>query len=389
MQSKLIFPELSYVGLGAIDNLYNEVKKLEVSKIIVITEKNLVDLGICSKALESIMSAYSIELYMDVVPEPPLQTAEKLVQHIRNGKFDLVIGVGGGSALDLAKLGAVLAENDGDVKDYLNLTGSKQIIQKGLPKIMIPTTSGTGSEVTDIAVLSLEGTKDVVTHPYLLSDIAIVDPVLTMSVPPRITAATGIDALTHAIEAYISVNANDVTDGIAVKAIELVGKSLEIAYSNGNNEEAREQMSTASYMAGLAFYNAGVGGVHALAYPLGNRFKLPHGESNAVLLPYVMDYIRGGCQEKLAEVNLKLNQQVQQIGSVEQMSKDCVDTLFKLNQNLNLPTSLKDYGIEKQHIKMLTDDAVKQTRLLVRSPVELQWEDIYQIYSSAYEGKTL
>ncbi|WP_209124283.1 iron-containing alcohol dehydrogenase [Alkalihalobacillus sp. BA299] len=388
MYSKLIFPELSYVGVGAINNLYNEVQKLGVSKIIVITEKNLVDLGICSKALESI-SSYTIEIYTDIVPEPPLSTAEKLVEHIRNGKFELVIGVGGGSALDLAKLGAVLAGNDGEVKDYLNLTGTKTIQYKGLPKVMIPTTAGTGSEVTDISVLSLEGTKDVVSHPYLLSDVAIVDPLLTMSVPPKITAATGIDALTHAIEAYISVNANDITDGVAIKAVELVGQSLVTAFSNGGNEKAREQMCTASYMAGLAFYNAGVGGVHALAYPLGNRFKLPHGESNAVLLPYVMHYIREGCQEKLTDIFLKLSPKAQPIESKEQMSKRCVATLFNLNKQLNLPTSLKEYGIEKKHISLLTDDAVKQTRLLARSPVELKWDAIYEIYSAAYEGSLL
>ncbi|WP_216830781.1 iron-containing alcohol dehydrogenase [Alkalihalobacterium elongatum] len=387
MQSKLIFPQLSYVGLGVIENLYNEVEKLGVNKIIVVTEKNLVDLGICSQALKSIPSTYDIEIYTEVVPEPPLQTAEKLVKYIKDQKFDLVIGIGGGSALDLAKLGAVLAANEGQVKEYLNLTGTKQIKQKGLPKIMIPTTSGTGSEVTDIAVLSLEGTKDVVTHPYLISDVAIVDPVLTMSAPPKITAATGIDALTHAVEAYISVNSNDVTDGIAVKAIELIGMSLETAFSDGSNEKAREQMSTASYMAGLAFYNAGVGGVHALAYPLGNRFKLPHGESNAVLLPYVINYIQKGCLEKLADVFLKLNREVQVKSSPEELAKGCVQTLFKLNQKLQLPTSLKEYGIEEQHLEMLTEDAIKQTRLLARSPVPLHREDIYKIYSAAYEGK--
>lgn len=386
MQSKLIFPEISHVGLGVIDNLNDEVKKLGGSKILVVTEKNLVDLGICSQALQSLDSSNVIEIYTDVVPEPPLHTAEKLVSYIRREKFEIVIGVGGGSALDLAKLGAVLAQNEGEVKDYLNLTGTKKVQQKGLPKIMIPTTAGTGSEVTDIAVLSLEGTKDVVTHPYLISDVAIVDPLLTMSVPPKITAATGIDALTHAIEAYISVNASDVTDGIAEKAIELIGASLECAFLNGSDEEAREKMSTASYMAGLAFYNAGVGGVHALAYPLGNRFKLPHGESNAVLLPYVMNYIQAGCKEKLANVYLKLNQHSSVVHN-EDLSMSCVQTLFNLNKNLKIPTSLKEYGIEERHLEMLTDDAIKQKRLLARSPVKLEWKDIFSIYSAAYEGR--
>lgn len=243
-------------------------------------------------------AGYETEIYTDVVPEPPLAIGEKLVAFTRDNQFDMVIGIGGGSALDLTKLAGVLASHEGSVAEYLNLTGTKQITQKGLPKILIPTTSGTGSEVTNISVLSLETTKDVVTHDYLLPDVAIVDPALTISLPPKVTAATGVDALTHAVEAYISKNASPVSDALALQAIRLISNSIRIAVSNGEDKQARTDMSYGSYLAGLAFFNAGVAGVHALAYPIGGQFHIAHGESNAVLLPYVMGYIRQSCEKE-------------------------------------------------------------------------------------------
>src|SRR5690606_3333369 len=178
------------------------------------------------------------------------------------------------------KLAAVFIHNEGDLETYLNLTGSRSISEKGVFNILIPTTSGTGSEVTDISVLALENTKDVVSHEYLKADLAIVDPKLTCSMPRDVTASTGADALTHAIEAYLSVNANPVSDGHALQAIRLIGGALHRAVVDGNDEEARIAMSYGSYIAGLAFHNAGVGAVHALAYPLGGQFHIPHGSSN-------------------------------------------------------------------------------------------------------------
>ncbi|TXK90767.1 iron-containing alcohol dehydrogenase, partial [Parageobacillus sp. SY1] len=289
--SRIVFTSLNYVGWGALDNLLPEVERFSPKKILVVTDPALEKIGLVQRVTNPLVErGYDVEIYTDVVPEPPLETGEKLVSFTREGKFDLIIGVGGGSAMDLAKLAAVLAVHEGKVGDYLNLTGTRNIEKKGLPKILIPTTSGTGSEVTNISVLSLDTTKDVVTHDYLLADVAIVDPQLTVSVPPRVTAATGIDALTHAVEAYVSVNASPTSDGLALQAIRLIARSLRKAVENGTDKQARIDMSNGSYLAGLAFFNAGVAGVHALAYPLGGQFHIPHGESNAVLRSYVMGY---------------------------------------------------------------------------------------------------
>ncbi|MFZ3591442.1 iron-containing alcohol dehydrogenase [Bacillus sp. DJP31] len=383
MISTLKFPQLSYTGWGAMENLAPELIKRNVTSILIVTDPVLIQLGMIDKMIASLDVKFRIKLYSDVEPEPSLECAQKLIDFARNGSFDCVIGIGGGSTLDLAKLTAVVYTNDGDVKDYLNLTGTRVLKHKGIPKILIPTTSGTGSEVTDISVLSLEHTKDVITHEYLIADVAIVDPELTLTLPSRVTAATGVDALTHAIESFLSVNANVATDALAIKAIELLANSLRSAVHQGDDKKARTDMSYGSYLAGLSFFNAGVGGVHALAYPLGSQFGIPHGEANAVLLPYVIPYISSKVPQKMIEIRKLINKE-----------EDHEDTplyyyklLKKLISDVQLPTSIKEYGVQLDDLSKLTEDATKQTRLLARSPMPLLKNDIYQIYQMAYEGK--
>lgn len=384
--ARIAFAPLSYVGWGALEHLLPEVGRFSPQKIVVVTDPVLEKIGLVQRVTTPLMKhGYDVEIYTDVVPEPPLEAGEKLVSFTREGNFEMVIGVGGGSALDLAKLAAVLAVHDGKVADYLNLTGTKTIGKKGLPKLLIPTTSGTGSEVTNISVLSLETTKDVVVHDYLLADVAIVDPELTVSVPPRVTAATGIDALTHAIEAYVSVHASPTTDGLALQAIRLIARSLRKAVENGEDKQARIDMSNGSYLAGLAFFNAGVAGVHALAYPLGGQFHIPHGESNAVLLPYVMGYIRQSCVKRMAHIWHALGGRADDF-SEEEASYRCVAELARLVEDVGIPKTLGGFGIQETALERLTNDAVKQKRLLARSPLPLNEDDIRAIYRSAFIG---
>jgi alcohol dehydrogenase len=384
MISTLRFPLRSHIGWGSIEKLLTEVRNWNLKKILIVTNQTLVNIGLVDKYLGPLKEDFAVSVYTDLEPEPSIQCAELLVEYTQQNGFDGVIGLGGGSALDLAKLAAVISQNDGNVTDYLNLTGTKQLEYSGLPKILIPTTSGTGSEVTDISVLALEGTKDVVTHNYLLANVAIVDPQLTLTVPKRITAATGIDALTHALEAFLSVNANEATDALALKAVELIGGSIKTVVENGDDIEARTAMSYGSYLAGLAFFNAGVAGVHALAYPLGSQFKLPHGESNAVLLPYVMKYISSSCAKKINTVGNLLTNEVKQLN--ERTPNDYLKLFYQLVNDLGLPTTLKDYQIPEFALVSLTEDAIKQKRLLARSPLPLNKKDIYQIYKMSFNG---
>ncbi len=384
---KLTFTPVSYTGWGCLNQLLPEVERFKATNILIVTDPFLKELGLADKVQQPLRSkGYATTIYTDIAPEPPLAIGEKLVDFTRKHQFDLVIGLGGGSALDLAKLAAVLAVHDGKVADYLNLTGTKALEQKGLPKILIPTTSGTGSEVTNISVLSLDTTKDVVTHDYLLADSAIVDPELTISLPPKVTAATGVDALTHAIEAYVSVNANEVTDALALQAMRLISGSIRTAVLEGENKQARSDMSYGSYLAGLAFFNAGVAGVHALAYPLGGQFHIAHGDSNAVLLPYVMGYIRQSCEKRMKDILDAMGLSSAYL-SQEEASYKCVDALQQLVQDVKIPSTLKGFNIPEEALGQLTDDATKQTRILARSPMPLEREDIYAIYRAAFDGE--
>lgn len=385
MTSKTTLVPQTYHGWNACEKLSEIVAQFTIKNILIIADPFLVSSGKIS-AITTPLADYNLSIFTDIEPEPSLGLGEKLVTYARKTKADLVIGIGGGSALDLAKMAAVLATHEGDVADYLNLTGSKKLTHKGLPKIMIPTTSGTGSEVTNISVFSLESSKDVIANDYLLADIALLDPALTVSVPPRITAATGIDALTHAVEAYLSVNADPISDQFALKAISLITKALPIAYQDGNNIQARTDMSYGSYLAGLAFFNAGVAGVHGLAYPLGGQFHISHGESNALLLPFVLEYIRDSCEDRLKDIAIIMNLEGSDFLNIKDASKLTIAALKSLVKEVNIPASLQVFKIQESDLVSLTEDALKQKRLLARSPKILAKEDIYKIYQAAWKG---
>jgi alcohol dehydrogenase class IV len=377
---------VTHIGWGAIENLLTEVQQLAPEKILIVADPILKQIGIIENIIKPISEAnYPYDIYTDIIPEPLLQTGQKLVDFARAGNYSLIIGIGGGSALDLAKLAAVFMGNEGDIKDYLNLSGSQKIQHKGIPKILIATTSGTGAEVTNISVLALEHTKDVISHDHLIADVAIVDAQLTVSVPPKVTAATGADALTHAIEAYISVNANPYSDGLALQAIKLISGSLRGAVANGDNKQARTAMAYGSYLAGLAFFNAGVGAIHALAYPLGGQFHIPHGDSNAVLIPYVMDYIRPSCFVKMGDIFAAMNGSATDINP-EEASVKCIFSLISLLKDIGIPATLAGFNVPESALELLTADGFKQKRLLARCPMALTETDILNIYKKAFAG---
>ena len=379
---------ITHIGWGAISQLTKELRQFDTKRILVVADPVLSQLGILDQITELLTAEYKFDIYTDIIPEPLLETGQRLVNFARKGKYSMIIGIGGGSALDLAKLAAVFLANEGDVEDYLNLTGSKTLKAKGVPKILIPTTSGTGAEVTNISVLALKHTKDVISHDFLIADVAIVDPQLTMSVPSKITAATGADALTHAIEAYISVNANQYSDGLALQAITLISGSLKDAVQNGNNKQARTDMAYGSYLAGLAFFNAGVGAIHALAYPIGGQFHVPHGDSNAVLIPYVMNYIKKSCQIKMGNIFKAMGGDTNGMRD-DEASMRCISSLVDLLKKIGIPATLDGFNIPLSALQQLTCDAVKQTRLLARCPQHLTEEDISNIYQSAFSGELL
>jgi alcohol dehydrogenase len=383
---QFVSPKKIFHGEGSLSKLADILKEINIQSVFLLTDPILKDLGVIQPVLQ-ILDEQKIDVHLvtNVVPEPPLEVGNQVVDAIRKSKPDLVIGIGGGSALDLAKAAAVLAENEGYVEDYLNLGGGKKLTNKGIPKVLIPTTSGTGAEVTDIAVFSLADTKDVITHEYLLADYAIVDSTLTYTLPPRVTAASGIDAFTHALEAFTSIHATPLTDTLALGAMRRIVGNIRNAVWNGQNKAAREQMAYGSLMAGLSFFNAGVAGVHALAYPLGGLFKIPHGESNAVLLPYVYDHIWPACLDKMVRVAEIFN--LPTFGkSDREVVVQVVKSLLDVVHDVGLPTTLGAYNIQRDDIFRLTENGIKQKRLLNRSPKQLNFASVEQIYLNAYEG---
>ncbi|AEG16577.1 Alcohol dehydrogenase [Desulfofundulus kuznetsovii DSM 6115] len=370
-------------GRGSLNRLADEVKNLGASKILIVTDPVLLKTGLIDRVKEALApTGLEIGLFSEVEPEPRLQVVTRCQQAIKEGGYDLLVAVGGGSSMDVAKASSILMTNPGTINDYI---GVNLVPKPGLPVIAVPTTAGTGSEVTPIAILSdvEEQLKKGVVSPYLLPRVAIVDPELTVTMPPHITAATGMDALTHAVEAYISVNATTITDALALEAIRLISRHLRTAVANGENMEARENMAMASLLAGIAFANAGVGAVHALAYPLGAQFHVPHGVANAVLLPYVMESNLLGALPRFKIMALAMGERVEELSDREAAGK-FIEAIKQLSTDVRIPLHLRDLGVTAGAIPGMAEGAIKVTRLLANNPRKLTVDDIREIYERAF-----
>ncbi|WP_078393525.1 iron-containing alcohol dehydrogenase [Shouchella patagoniensis] len=371
-------------GAGATAQLGDEALRLGMKNPLIVSDKIIDHAGLI-KEISSVLAGTSYGQFLDVQPEPAFSVVEDCKKAFVDGQYDGFIAIGGGSAIDTAKAASVYATYDGDLADFI---GTDLVPKKGAPLIAIPTTAGTGSEVTNIAILSDKKAqlKKGIASDYLLPDVAIVSPDMTRTAPPSVTASSGIDALVHAIEAYLSVHASPVTDSLALRAMEMIARSLPIAYANPDNLEAREEMATASLMAGMAFGNAGVGAVHALAYPLGGRFNMAHGVSNALLLPFVMKANKIACIERLGDVAVALGERTAKL-SANDAADSAISVMTRLCMQVNIPNSLKSFGIERDDLSSMADDAILIDRLLKNNPRKLTRDEIYSIYEDAFEGR--
>lgn len=373
-------------GSGAHKNLAEELKIYSPQKIAIVSDNGVAHAGLVDK-LKDVLGPINVPIYTftDISGEPTFKLVENVTEKLRKEDCDLVIGIGGGSALDVAKTAAalLLVEN---IKPFLD--GSQQIETRKTPCILLPTTSGTGSEVTMNAIFGDEEKelKRGIVSPALLPDLAIIDPELTLSCPPRVSASSGVDAFTHAIESYISVRATPLTKIFAEKAMRLFPDYITRAVHNGSDLEARTGMGWVSALAGVSLANAGVGAVHALAYPLGGKYHIEHGVANALLMPYVFEKIGTTCTQEMVEIAEYL-----QLGDYSQQPAKALQTvvqyLFELLGTLNLPTKLKDLDIPEDSLAELAESASKVERLLANTPYKLSEETIKQIYVNAYYGK--
>ncbi|CDF81744.1 hypothetical protein PKB_0366 [Pseudomonas knackmussii B13] len=354
------------------------------SRVLLVSDPGITRLGMLDGVLPGFASAgVAIEVFDQVLADPPESVVLQAVAQARSMGAQLVVGFGGGSSMDVAKLVALLAHPQaiqglGEVFGVGNARGPR------LPLIQVPTTAGTGSEVTPIAIVTTgETTKTGVVSPYLLPDLAVLDADLTLGLPPSVTAATGIDAMVHAIEAYTSkLKKNPLSDLLAREALRLLAGNLDEVVRNGANREARQAMLLGACLAGQAFANAPVAAVHALAYPLGGHFHIPHGLSNALVLPEVIRFNAASAAPLYAELApLLLGSRLQAGGD---LTEQFIAELAELSPRSGLPSRLRDAGVPEERLPTLARDAMLQQRLLVNNPREVSEADALAIYRAAY-----
>ncbi|MGB9627735.1 MAG: iron-containing alcohol dehydrogenase [Thermodesulfobacteriota bacterium] len=386
MDTKIISlrsPHLILAGIGASERLGQEAKGIGAKRVLLVTDQGIIDSGVAEKIQDQLKKeGMEVEIFKEVLPDPDIANAEACIERAKKGKYELIVGLGGGSPMDIASVTSVMLTNPGTIYDYF---GINLVKNPGIPTILIPTTAGTGAEVTPNAILTdtKEKLKKAIVSPYILPRIAIVDPLLTLSMPPSVTSSSGIDALTHAIESYTSNNSTILTDLFAKEAIVMIGQSLRTAVANGNHLEARYDMSIGSLYAGISLANAGVTAVHALAYPLGGQFNIPHGIANGLLLPYVMEFNVLGNIPKFAQVAKFLGERVEHLSLLDQAyhSAMAVKALYK---DLKIPQSLRELNVPKEAISEMARAAINVTRLMGNNPRKMTVEDIEKIYEKAF-----
>ncbi|MEI6800234.1 MAG: iron-containing alcohol dehydrogenase [Pseudomonadota bacterium] len=366
-------------GIGALEGLSGELKRFAPATVLIVSDPGVIAAGIAGRVQDLAASTGALtHIFGAVEPDPRIETAEACARLAAEVDADLIIGVGGGSAMDIAKVASILARTE---QPIATMFGVDLVKSPGLPLILIPTTAGTGSEVTHIAILSdeTEHLKKGIVSPFLFPVVAINDPALSVGAPQSVTAASGMDALLHAVEAFTSKNASIVTDTLAKQAIRLISQNLRSAYADGSNIAARAAMLEGSMLAGIAFANAGVTAVHAFAYPIGAEFHIPHGVANSIMMGPVLTFNLVGNLQKFAEIAGVLGAQTSGLSQRDQALL-AVQTMKLLAEDIRIPKHLADFGIREEHLPGLADGVLKVTRLLANNPRFLSRDDAIQIY---------
>ncbi|NQD91062.1 iron-containing alcohol dehydrogenase [Pseudomonas sp. CrR25] len=357
-----------------------------VRSVLIVTDPGITRLGLLAEVLPGFLQeGVTAQVFDQVLADPPEAVVLDAVEQARALKAELVIGFGGGSSMDVAKLVALLAHPEcaQRLQDIYGVNAAKG---RRLPLIQVPTTAGTGSEVTPVAIVTTgENSKQGVVSPLLLPDLALLDADLTLGLPAAVTAATGIDAMVHAIEAYTSVlKKNPLSDLLAREALRLLAANLDEAVHNGGNREARQAMLLGACLAGQAFANAPVAAVHALAYPLGGHFHIPHGLSNALVLPHVLGFNAAQAAPLYAELAPWVLGDRLRPGNAMAQTEQLICALADFSERSGLPTRLRDAGVPLDRLAQLAADAMLQQRLLVNNPREMTEAHALAIYQAAY-----
>ena len=367
-------------GPDSIEQIADIVKDYGASRVLIISDKGVARAGLIERPKALLEAAgIAVTILDDTPPEPEVEQANAIFNAAKNAACDIVIGVGGGSAMDVAKLIAVLLNNDVTLRELLNKT---PIAKRGLPTLMIPTTAGTGSETTpnSIVLVPEDELKVGIVSPKLMPDCVILDPKMTLGLPPAITASTGMDALCHAIECYTSKKGNPFSEMIALKAISLISRSIRRAFNTGTDIDARHDMLLGAMYGGMCIATSSTTAVHALAYPLGGKYRIAHGVSNAILLPFVMRFNAVGNEDKFRDVAVAMGLDVDPADSKAATEK-FIEAIFELNRDLQIPSDLKRWNITAADLETLVEGAAKVTRLLDNNPRPMGKADIRAIYT--------
>ena len=376
-------PKKTVFGLDSVKKVGEEAKILGGRRAILVTDPGIVSAGYVKLVEEALRGSHlDVGIFDKVIPEPPARLVAECAKIIGDEKFDIVIGVGGGSPMDIAKGASVMATNSGSIVDY---AGIDKVPKAGLPKILIPTTAGTGSESSRSAVVTDErdDTKKSIASSFTMGDVAILDPMLTVSMPPVVTANTGMDALVHAIESYVSATTTPFAEILAIQAIGLIAHNLPLAHAKGSNLIARYNMLLAANIAGLAFASSRLGAVHGLAYVIDVAYHLPHGRANAIMLPHVMNFNKTANLRKFGKIAQAMGENIEGLSPYEAAEKS-VEAVKNLLKAVQIPFKLSEYGIPAGDLPKLVEGGMKQARLFIPNPRDLTQEDLRSIYENAF-----
>lgn len=353
--------------------------------MLIVTDPVVEKAGMVNAVKTELRSDFDTVTYNRVEPEPRLELAEDLASSAREIRPNVILGIGGGSVLDLAKIASVMVTNDGSVSDYCQgILNIETFRSKGQPTILIPTTAGTGSEVSNTSMLVAGGRKIFLRSRLLFPEIAIVDPQMTITMPQKVTAATGLDALSHAIEGLMSTNSSSLTDALALASVELISQNLAKAYQDGSDINARTAMSLAAVMAGLVL-NAGMVVGHSIAYTIATRYNLSHGVSCAIPLPYVMAYNLSACIDKLRKIATAFGRNVEGL-TAEIAAEKSVEAVKQLVQEVGVPTDLRSIGVQKAILPNLAAECLEKYPR-PNNPVLMSPQDAVALYNRIWEGR--
>jgi len=375
-------PTVNLMGVGAANEVGNQVKTLGGSKVLIVTDGFLGQSGGMADDIKAKVEAAGAQalIFSGAEPNPTDKNVADGLKAFQDNGCDMIISLGGGSSHDCAKGVGIVATNGGNIRDFEGIDQSSKAMP---PFIAINTTAGTGSEMTRFCIITDTDrkVKMAIVDWRVTPNVAINDPLLMVGMPAGLTAATGMDALTHAVEAYVSVAATPVTDSAAIMAIKLISENLRNAVANGGNIEARDKMAYAEFLAGMAFNNASLGYVHAMAHQLGGYYNLPHGVCNAILLPHVSKYNIIACPERFAEIAEFLGENTEGL-SVRAAADKAIEAIKQLSVDVGIPSGLKELDVKEEDFKVMTENAMKDACSFT-NPRIATFEDVMEIYRQA------